>query len=161
MKYIVETNEEDLEDPGVQFINSKDDVNDDDFVYDSNVEESISVGLNSDPVVEEQHTDAIGEDSDCVYSYYPTVEELNTDYSYDEEKNVRYPMFNEENEMWDPQFEVEKTLTNGKLQPIRSHKSALTEPSPSEFYYMPTPDIIPANSNLYNTNGPALDVYPS
>ncbi|KAL2506495.1 Uncharacterized protein Adt_22116 [Abeliophyllum distichum] len=95
-----EMEKDDLQVPTVYFIDFEDDVNDDDFVYDSNVEERIAVGLNSDPIVEEQHA-AIGEISDSDHSYDQTAEELNTHYSSDEEINVRYPMFNEENEMWD------------------------------------------------------------
>ncbi|KAL2523865.1 Uncharacterized protein Adt_08919 [Abeliophyllum distichum] len=105
-----ETEEDDPEVLGVKFTDFEDDVNDDEFVYDCNVEERIAVGLNSDPVVEEQHADAIGEDSDSDHSYDPMAEELNTDYSSDEESNLRYPMFNEEKELWDPQFEMGKTF---------------------------------------------------
>ncbi|KAL2526770.1 Uncharacterized protein Adt_11824 [Abeliophyllum distichum] len=100
--YYAETEEVEVEVPGVTFNNSEDDVNDDDFVYDNNVEERIAVGLNLDSVVEKEHADAIGEDSDFDHSYNPTAEELNTDYSSDEDNNVRYPMFNEEKELWDP-----------------------------------------------------------
>ncbi|KAL2526776.1 Uncharacterized protein Adt_11830 [Abeliophyllum distichum] len=82
-----ETEEVEVEVPGVTFNNSEDDVNDDDFVYDNNVEERIAVGLNLDSVVEKKHADAIGEDSDFDHSYNPTAEELNTDYSSDEDNN--------------------------------------------------------------------------
>ncbi|KAL2465979.1 Uncharacterized protein Adt_41830 [Abeliophyllum distichum] len=118
-----ETEEDDPEVLGVKFTDSEDNVNDDEFVYDSNVEERIAVGLNSDPVVEEQHADTIGEDSDSDHSYYPTAEELNTDYSSDEESNLRYLMFNEENELWDPQFEVGKTFIDVPYfrKAIRNH----------------------------------------
>ncbi|KAL2506540.1 Uncharacterized protein Adt_22161 [Abeliophyllum distichum] len=106
IKYITETEE----DPGVQFFDSEDDVNQDNFVHDRNVEECITVGLNSDPVVEVRHVDAIGKNSDSDHSYDPTTADLNTDYSSDEERNVRYPTFNDEKKMWDPQFEVGKTV---------------------------------------------------
>ncbi|KAL2533189.1 Uncharacterized protein Adt_06540 [Abeliophyllum distichum] len=202
---------------GVQFFDSEDDVNDNDFVYDRNVEDRIAVGLNSDPVVEERHADAIREDSDSDHSYDPTTKDLNTDYSSDKESNARYPTFNEENEMWDPQFEVGKTfivvlhfrkairnhgvatrcnlrmktnddkraqewygddvvqlqtdvasqnanqcqadVTKGKLQPRRSRQSAAnvtSEPSPSEFHFMPTPRIVSRNHNMCNAVGPPL-----
>ncbi|KAL2523994.1 Uncharacterized protein Adt_09051 [Abeliophyllum distichum] len=98
------------EDSGVQFFDSEDDVNGDDFVYDINVEECIAVGLNSDPVVEERHANAIGKDSDSDHSYDPMTEDLKTNYSSDEESNVRNHTFNDEKEMWDPQFEVGKTF---------------------------------------------------
>ncbi|KAL2510923.1 Uncharacterized protein Adt_16523 [Abeliophyllum distichum] len=105
-----ETEEVEVEVPSITFNNSEDDVNDDDFVYDNIMEECIAVGLNSDPVVEEEHADAIGENSDSDHSYDPTAEELNTDYLSDKDSNVRYSMFNEEKELWDPQFEVGKTF---------------------------------------------------
>ncbi|KAL2517445.1 Uncharacterized protein Adt_13692 [Abeliophyllum distichum] len=92
-------------------LQEEDNVNDDDFVYESNDSKRITVGLNSYPAVEEQHADAIGDDSDSDHAYELTLEELNTDYSSDEENNVWYPMFNEGKEMGDPQFEVWGTFT--------------------------------------------------
>ncbi|KAL2525350.1 Uncharacterized protein Adt_10404 [Abeliophyllum distichum] len=90
--------------PSVQFTDSEDDVKRGNFLYGSNDPERIVVGLNSSPVVEEQHSDEIGEETDSDHSYDLMSEELNTDYLSDEENPVRYPMFNEEKEMWDPQF---------------------------------------------------------
>ncbi|KAL2497582.1 Uncharacterized protein Adt_23132 [Abeliophyllum distichum] len=107
-----EDDEHDVIEPAKSFTDSEDDVNDDDFLYDRNDPDRIAVGLNSDPVVEEQNAEAIGEDSDSDNSYDPTAEELETDYSSDEETPVRYPIFNEEKELWDPQFEVGKTFTD-------------------------------------------------
>ncbi|KAL2484794.1 hypothetical protein Adt_29550 [Abeliophyllum distichum] len=49
----------------------------------------------------------------------------------------------------------------GKFQPRRSHPAASTaasEPSRSEFHFMPTPRIIPATTDLSNANGPPPDV---
>ncbi|KAL2471046.1 Uncharacterized protein Adt_39182 [Abeliophyllum distichum] len=105
-----ENEENDVVEPGKSFTDSEDDVNDDDFLDDHNDPDRIALGLNSDPVVVEQHVDAIGEESDLDHSYDPTAEELNTDYSSDEETPVRYPIFNEDKELWDPQFEVDKTF---------------------------------------------------
>ncbi|KAL2535126.1 Uncharacterized protein Adt_08477 [Abeliophyllum distichum] len=104
--------EDDVEEPVANFTDSEDDVNDDDFMYDCDDPDRIAVGLNSDPIVEEQHIDAIGEDDDSDDSYDPTMEKLNTNYSSEEEIPVRYPIFNEEKELWDPQFEVGKTFTD-------------------------------------------------
>ncbi|KAL2475439.1 Uncharacterized protein Adt_36175 [Abeliophyllum distichum] len=73
-------------------------------------EEHIVVSLNSNPAMEEQHTYVSGKDIDSDHLYDPKSEELNTDYSSDEENLVRYPMFNEEKKLWDPQFEVRKTF---------------------------------------------------
>ncbi|KAL2516764.1 Uncharacterized protein Adt_13011 [Abeliophyllum distichum] len=98
--------------PGANFTDSEDDVNDDDFLYDRNYPDHIVVGLNFDSIVEEQHVDAIGKDTDSDHSYDPTAEDLNTDYSSEEENPVRYPIFNEEKELWDPKFEVGKTFTD-------------------------------------------------
>ncbi|KAL2484727.1 MuDR family transposase [Abeliophyllum distichum] len=50
----------------------------------SMIPDVLDVGLNSDPVVEEQNTDANGEDNNSDHSHDPTEEELNTDYSSDE-----------------------------------------------------------------------------
>ncbi|KAL2518903.1 Uncharacterized protein Adt_15150 [Abeliophyllum distichum] len=105
-----ENSVDDVEQPAANFTDSEDEVNDDDFRYDRNDPDRIAVGLNADPIVEEQHVDAIGEDTDSDNSYDPTVEELNTDYSSEEENPVRYPIFNEEKELWDPQFEVGRTF---------------------------------------------------
>ncbi|KAL2506374.1 Uncharacterized protein Adt_21995 [Abeliophyllum distichum] len=105
-----EDEEHDVEGPSENFTDSEDDVNDDNFLYDRNDPDRIAVGLNSDPVVEEQNTDAYGEESNSDHSHDPTEEELNTDYSSDKETPVRYPIFNEEKELWDPQFEVGKTF---------------------------------------------------
>ncbi|KAL2489736.1 Uncharacterized protein Fot_43028 [Forsythia ovata] len=54
-------------------------------------------------------------------------------------------------------------MSRGKLQPRRSHPLASTaaataEPSQPEFHFMPTPGIIPATTDMYNANGPPLDV---
>ncbi|KAL2505503.1 Mitochondrial phosphate carrier protein 3 [Abeliophyllum distichum] len=77
----------------VQFLHSEDYVIDDDFVYDRNDLDCIAVGLNSDPIVEEQHVDAIGEDTDSDHSYDPTAKELNTDCSSEEETPCEIPHF--------------------------------------------------------------------
>ncbi|KAL2553936.1 Uncharacterized protein Fot_07555 [Forsythia ovata] len=56
------------------------------------------------------------------------------------------------------------STAKGKLQPRRSQNSATPatfEPAPSEFYFMHTPGIIPANSDVYTTEGPAPDLQPA
>ncbi|KAL2552618.1 hypothetical protein Fot_06237 [Forsythia ovata] len=56
------------------------------------------------------------------------------------------------------------STAKGKLQPRRSQNSATPatfEPAPSEFYFMPTPGIIPANSVVYTIEGPASDLQPA
>ncbi|KAL2557665.1 Uncharacterized protein Fot_02404 [Forsythia ovata] len=53
--------------------------------------------------------------------------------------------------------QCQAAVTKGKLQPRRSHQSAAnatSEPSPSEFYFIPTPGIVPRNDNLCNAVGP-------
>ncbi|KAL2541323.1 Uncharacterized protein Adt_02301 [Abeliophyllum distichum] len=56
------------------------------------------------------------------------------------------------------------STAKGKLQPRRSQQSAAaatSKPAPSEFHFMPTPGIIPANSDLYTTEGPAPAMQPT
>ncbi|KAL2492999.1 Uncharacterized protein Adt_28627 [Abeliophyllum distichum] len=65
-----------LEEPGANFTESEYYMNDDDFLYDRNDPDRITVGPNSDTIMEEQHIDAIGEDTDSDHSYDPTAKEL-------------------------------------------------------------------------------------
>ncbi|KAL2510678.1 Uncharacterized protein Adt_16278 [Abeliophyllum distichum] len=74
-------NEDELRDLSVQFSDSEDEVNDGDFQYDKNAPERITVGLNSDPIIEEAHEAAIKHETDLDHSYDPSFEELHTDYS--------------------------------------------------------------------------------
>ncbi|KAL2484784.1 Uncharacterized protein Adt_29540 [Abeliophyllum distichum] len=94
--------EEEDEIPGLQLSDSDDEVNDGDFEFDRNAPERIYVGYNTDPTVEEAN-EGVGElGLDIDKNYYPSSEELNSDYSSSEDNNYRFPTFDPEKELFDP-----------------------------------------------------------
>ncbi|KAL2513294.1 SWIM-type domain-containing protein [Abeliophyllum distichum] len=102
--------------PGLHFSDSKDDVNDGEFIFDKNALERIAVGLNSDPPpFEEAHIVVAKEGVESDESYYTSYDELHTDYSLGEENNYMFPKFIYEKELFDPKFEVGKTFKNMEL----------------------------------------------
>ncbi|KAL2505670.1 DBD Tnp Mut domain-containing protein [Abeliophyllum distichum] len=115
-------NEED-EVVGLHFSDSEDDVNDGEFVFDNNTPERISVGLNSDPAVEEAHLAAGDVEIESDEAYYPSSEDLHTDYSSGENDNYVFPNFVPEKELFDPKFEVGKTFKDMELfrKAVRNH----------------------------------------
>ncbi|KAL2521549.1 hypothetical protein Fot_25557 [Forsythia ovata] len=59
--------------------------------------------------------------------------------------------------IWFGESECQPDVTKDKLQPRRSRQSAAnatSEPSPSEFHFMPIPGIVPRNHDMCNTVGP-------
>ncbi|KAL2469934.1 Uncharacterized protein Adt_38070 [Abeliophyllum distichum] len=99
--------EEEAEIPGLQLSDSNDEVNDGDFEFYKNAPKRIHVGYNIDPTIEEAN-EGIGElGLDIDKDYYPSSEELNTDYSSAED-NYRFPTFDPGKKNFDPQLEVGK-----------------------------------------------------
>ncbi|KAL2491001.1 DBD Tnp Mut domain-containing protein [Abeliophyllum distichum] len=117
--------------PEPHFSDSEDDVNDGEYEFDKTAPERVAIGLNSDPVVEEAHlatgdTNIQSDDTDIQSNdtYYPSSEDLHTDYSSGEENNYRFSNFVPEKELFDSKFEVGKTFKDMELfrKAVRNHE---------------------------------------
>ncbi|KAL2472037.1 Uncharacterized protein Adt_40173 [Abeliophyllum distichum] len=92
--------EEKIIPPECNLSGSDNEVDDDGFLYDTNANERVAVGLNTDPTIELEaaSVDELGSDN----GYCPIEEELFTDYSSSEENNYRFPIYDAEKEKYDP-----------------------------------------------------------
>ncbi|KAL2518191.1 Uncharacterized protein Adt_14438 [Abeliophyllum distichum] len=103
-------------------------MNDENFQYDNNAPECIAARLNIDLNVEEAHEAEIEHETDSDHLYDPSFEKLHTDYSLGEANNIKFLIFNEENEVWDPQFEVGKIFKDilQFRKAIKNHRVAMS-----------------------------------